>query len=299
MDLKNIVQKINQMESATQLSGSGRRDLLKKLGSSLAAAAIPAIITALPETATAQTSGSNSDMINTMNYLLELEYFVYNYFRTGCQTGGLMPAADLPGFQAVVNHDLGHINTLSAAITNLGGTPYLPKYYDNNPFCPAAYDFTAGGVYMMFYSANYGLFLNFAQIFKDLVARAYVNSAPIFTGNAALLTQLMQMHSVDSRHAAHSRLVRRYFGQAADNPKPWITNNNSVASTPPNEFEAYYNGENNTIQAAGTGAVSFSLDISQVTGIGGTIPLSAATEAFDEPLPQATVQALIAPFLVS
>jgi hypothetical protein len=288
MNFKKIISDIENTDSLALEKPSQRRDVIKKIGTSIAATAIPLSLSSVFNKANAQTAGTS--IISSLNFLLELEYFEYNFFRTANRTDGLIAVSDQAGFTDIESHELAHISILSNAITGLGGTAYLPNHYNNNPYCPAAYDFTASGQYPIYYTGNYYLFLDFAQLFQDLFARAYIGVIPNLTGNATALTTVMQLLSVEGRHASYVRTVRRFTAQATDDPKPWITNNNSLNSTPPTEFEPFYAGENNVIQMG--------IDITTLPGIIGTISQTAATEAFDEPLDQTTVLSLIAQFML-
>jgi Ferritin-like domain len=293
MNFSKLIDELAKLDTGSESrQTSDRRDALRKMATRLAATMVPLTLGATLNKASARTT-STTTVAGSLNYLLELEYFKYNFFHTANSTDsatGVIPVADQPGFVNIAAHNLAHITALSNAVTAAGGTPYLPNNYNNNPFCPAAYDFTAGGLYPVFYSSNYSLFLDFAQLFQDLCSRAYIDTIANLEGDKANLTLAMQILTVESRHAAHIRLVRRLSVQAPDYPKPWVTMTNSVYSTPPNEFRAYYVGEDNYWQAG--------LDVSTFAGVTGTISENAATEAFDEPMDQTTVLGLLAQFML-
>ena len=289
MNFTTILNEIAKIENGNPVQQSDRRDAIRKIATRIAATAVPLALSASWNKASARTTTTLS-VTASLNYLLELEYFKYNFFHTAASTGGLIPAADEAGFVTIAAHNLAHITMLSNAVTTLGGTPYLPNHYNANPFCPPAYDFTAGGAYPVFTSGNYYLFADFAQLFQDLCSRAYIDTIPNLVGDKTNLTMVMRMHTVEGRHAAHIRLVRRISVQAADNPKPWVTMTNSVYSSPPNEYRSFYVGEDNYWQQ--------NYDITTFAGVTGTISETAATEAFDEPMDQTTVLNLLAPFML-
>ena len=112
---------------------------------------------------------------------------------------------------------------------------------------------------------------------------------PYLEGDASLTT-VLQILSVEGRHASHSRLMRRQ-NAAPENPKPWITNNIPINYVPFNAFQNFYKGEDNVMQMG--------IDITALPGITGSLSETAATEAFDEPLDKATVLSYIAPFLLA
>jgi Ferritin-like domain len=290
MNFNNIIKELGNIKPEILETPVERRRLLTSIGKKIALTAVPVALTSLFNKANAQTA-STTTVIATLNYLLELEYFEYNLFRTANSTGGLIPTSDQPGLAAMELHEKGHINLLNTSVTALGGTPFTPKNYNNNPYCPSAYDFTSGGQFPIFTNGNYYLFLDLAQAFQDLFVRAYKNVIPTLTGNTTALNAAVQIHSVEGRHAAHVRYTRRFSNNAPDYPKPWITNNISFNYTPVNAFIPFYAGEDNTIQGG-------SVDITTLPGAVGTLSQTAATEAFDEPMDQAVVLHLISPFLV-
>ena len=289
MNFKDIVSDIEKADPSKFQEVTNRRDILKSIGKKVALAAVPLSVNSLFSTkSNAQTTSTS--VLSSLNFALQLEYFEYNFFRTGNSTGGLIPSSDLPGFLAIEKHELAHINFLINTITGMGGTAFVPKYYSNNPFCPAAYDFTAGGQYQIYTSGNYYLYLDLAQVFEDLIVRAYNGILANLTSNASVLTSIAQLQSVEGRHASHVRYVRRFSTTAPENPKPWITNNIPVSYYPITNFQPFYNGEDNQVQ--------YGIDITTLPGITGTLSQTAATEAFDEPLDQATVLSYLAPFLL-
>jgi hypothetical protein len=98
-----------------------------------------------------------------------------------------------------------------------------------------------------------------------------------------VLTAALQIHSVEARHAAHIRQMRKANGFG--DVKPWITGKDSGIGA---AVQASYDGEDLTTQAG-----------VQIVGINGqSISASAATEAFDEPLTDAQVLAIVSPFFV-
>ena len=287
MNFNNILQQIEKTDPEVYEKLSPRRQVLKSFGAKVALASLPFAIGGLFKKAYGST-GAATTVITALNFALELEYLEYNYYHTANNTGSLIPSTDLQGFLTIEAHEKAHIAFLAAAVTSLGGVPYTPKYYDataaNPSYVPAAYDFTANGTYQVF--NNYAVFLEIAQTFEDTGVRAYKGQLSNLLGTAGVLTQALQIQSVEARHAAHIRLVRRFAG-AIEYPKPWITNN----IPPITAVQANYNGEDNTIQDG--------IAISILPDVGGsTIPVTAATEAFDEPIDSTTVATSIAQFML-
>ncbi len=285
MNFRNILHEIEKTEPEVYEQVSGRREVLKSFGAKVAVAALPFAIGSLFNKAYGKTTAT-SDVIDALNFELELEYFQYTFYRTANNTGGLIPATDLPGFQHIEAHEKAHIKFLIDTITNLGGIPFVPKHYTDPttdpPYVPKAYDFTKGGVYPVF--SDYPTFLMMAQVFEDTGIRAYNGQLATFIGTD-LFFQMQQIAATEGRHAAHPRLLRRLMN-APEVPAPWITND--IAPNP--AFLNNYEGENNGTQM---GVV-----ITNLADGTGTVPQLSATAAFDEPLDKTTVMSLFTPFIL-
>jgi hypothetical protein len=289
MNLRKILNEIEQADSGAFEQQQGRRELLKSFGAKVAMASLPLSAT-LFNKAYGKTTGDTSAKV--LNFILQMEYMAYNYYHTANNTGGLIPAADQAGFLTIENQKKAHILYLNGVITALGATPFVPKNYDPTSANPlyitsGTYDFTSNNAYPVF--SDYPTFIVIAEVLEDTFVHGYLGQIPIVIGDATLLTPLMQMQSDVARHAAHARLVRRFLGYniAPEHPAPWITNNIPPATPLLN----YYAGEENTIQSGG-------IDILALPGITDTTPKISATAAFDEPLDSETVLTLLKPFMV-
>ncbi len=290
MNFKNILHEIEQATPEVYEQKSGRRDILKGISSKVAMAAVPLALSSLLGS---KAYGKTTDSILTsLNFILELEYFQYNYYHTGLATGSnttvsLIPAADRAGFEMIEAHQKAHITFLRNAIDAMGSVPFTPHLYTadpvtGNPYSPPSYDFTAHSAYHVF--EDYESFLALAQAFEDMVVRAYQGQLGNLLANTNdILTEVLQMSTVEARHASYIRNLRRDRG-AIDIPKPWITNN--VA--PNLSLINFYLHEDNVVQKG--------IDITTLPGNNGNISVTAATEAFDEPFDKATVLSLISPF---
>jgi hypothetical protein len=292
MNFNNILQEIEKADPEVYEKLSGRRHILKSFGSKVALAALPLALGSMFKKAYGKTTDS---VISSLQFALELEYFEYNFYHTANNTGSnttntLIPAADRAGFLLVENEEKAHINFLRTTIDTLGAVPFTPNYYTGdpitgNPYSPASYDFTAHSTFGTF--SDYGSFLDLAIAFEDTGIRAYQGQIPnLLANDNDILTQVLQLSSVEARHASFARLVRRFYNTATFQigTKPWITTN----FPPAVPLQPNYMGEDNTVQRG--------VDITSLTGYTGTISNSAATEAFDEPMDKATVTSLLAQF---
>ena len=287
MNIKNILNEIEKADTVAFEQSGSRRDILKSFGAKVAVAALPLAVGSFFNKAHAKTSSANA-IVDSLNFILELSYFEYNFYHTANNTGGLIPAGDQAGFLAIENQEKAHIAFLNTTITNLSGVPFTPHFYDAtavNPFfIPAAYDFTAhaNSTYAPIFAnvfTTYNAFLIAAQTFEDI---------PTVLGDATLLAQLMELQCCEARHAAHARYVRR-LNNAPEIPAPWITNNIPTNGDPRLQF--FYNGEDNVQQGG-------SIILTNLPGLTGTISQAAATSAFDEVVDSTTIGIWIAPFLL-
>jgi len=298
MNFKNILKEIEQTDPEVYEKLSTRRGALKSFGSKAALAALPLALGSLFNKAYGKTTAT-SGVVTALNVILEMEYFEYNFYHTGNNTGGLIPSADAAGFTTIENHQKEHILLLNSVITALGGTPFTPHYYSatayNPLFVPAAYDFTAGATYTTF--DDYATFLVLAQVFEDTAVHAYKGQIGNLLGNTSALTQAFQMQSAEGRHAAHVRLIRRNLN-AADNPAPWITNRVPPAPTntaqPDSQFQPFYVNEDNVVQLDNIAITSLTDSYSST----GTVPVVSATAAFDEGYTSAQITTLLQPFML-
>jgi len=287
MNFKNILSEIEKADPEVYERLSGRRQALKSFGSKVAMAALPLAIGSMFNKAYGKTSDG---VVDALNIALEQEYLEYAFYRHGTNTGALIPAADLAGFQAIEAHEKAHINFLSTAITAMGGVPFTPRHYTdpttNAPYVPAAYDFTAGGRYGDVFN-NYGTFLIIAQLLEDTGIHAYKGQIPAFIGTA-VLTQAFEIQATEARHAAYVRLVRRLNPSLSpEYPAPWITNN----IPPTAALQPYYVTEENVQQE---NVIITTLPDTYNTS--GTVPQISATAAFDEAYDITRVGTLMAPF---
>ncbi len=292
MNFKNILHQIEQADPEVYEKQSDRRNLLRNLGSKAAMAAVPF---ALGSLFTTKTYAKTTDNIaNALNFILELEYFQYNFYHTALATGSntttlLIPAADRDGFSMIEGHQKAHITFLRNTIDKMGVVPFTPHLYTadpvtGNPYTPPSYDFTAHAKFHIY--EDYDTFLALAQTFEDTMVRAYQGQLSNLLANTNdILTAVLRMSTVEARHASYIRNLRRDRG-AIDIPKPWVTLN----AAPNLSLIDFYLQEDNVIQKG--------IDVTTLTDGTRTINATAASEAFDEPLTQTNVNALIAQFLL-
>ena len=303
MILKNILKEIEQTDPKMYEQVSGRRNALKRFCAKVAVAALPVALGSMFEKASAKTTAT-STVTGALNAMLEMAYFQFNFYHEANSTGGLIPAADQPGFTTIEKQEEAQLLYLINAITNLGGTPFTPNHYvagatpDPN-YVPAAYDFTGGGSSGPYgfnsVFISYPIFLIAAQVFEDTGIHAINGQIQYLLGDKTNLTTAFQMKTTQARHAAHVRYIRRQLGQAIapDYPAPWITNN-----IPPTiALQPFYIGEDNIMQYNSTEDIT---QMPDTYATGGLVPTVSATAAFDEDnMTQTNIfGTLLAPFLL-
>lgn len=284
MNLQHIISEIEKVDPEVYGRLDTRRSAMKRfkdVATKLSLAAIPAAFGSMFNKAYAQTS-STAQIIAILNYALTLEYLEAEFYKravTSFATIGVPAGAPQAAITTIRDHEVAHVAFLRSAITAAGGTPVT--------FTAASFDFSAGNGTMTGPFANvftnYNTFLAVAQTFEDTGVRAYKGRAGELVRTGDVLSAALRIHSVEARHAAHIRLMRKAnnFGDV----KPWITSSFTGISS---AVQASYAGEDNTIQAG-----------VQITGINGqAVSAEAATEAFDEGLTAAQVLAIVDPFII-
>jgi hypothetical protein len=293
MDLFQIISDIEKVDPEVYERFDTRRKVFKNLsglGKTVTAAALPALVGTMFRKAYGQTSGLSSDIVNTLNLALSLEYLEYYYYAQGVRSG-LFSGNDLNAITIIRDDELGHINLLKATL----GSQAIPIPTE------AAFDYTAGGRILPFSSA--ALFLGTAQAFVDTGVRAYKGGAPFLMSNKDILTAALNIHSVEARHSSHIRTMRRggiagvgQDGGGANDlaPKSWVSLQENDGPAPPLTAPVYagsaaastattkFAAESNVSQ--GPTASPINVQTTTVAPTGLTISAAAASEAFDEPL---------------
>ncbi len=287
MNLQNIITEIEKVDPEVYERFDSRRKVMKdfaNLSGKLALAAVPLALSAMFTKAYGQTPG---DVNAVLNFALTLEYLEAEFYNNIVGSPGYATASavDKAALTKIKDDENKHVLFLKSVL----GAAAVPK---------PTFDFTAGngsgtGPFAG-YLANYTVQLAMAQTFEDTGVRAYKGQAANLQSNRVVLTAALNIHSVEARHAAHIRQMRRALDAAippSQKPlKPWITLNYSGIDFPPANaaIQPSYNGEELTTQAG-----------VNIIGLGGAYnTATAASEGFDEPLTSAQVLAIVDPFIV-
>lgn len=295
MNIQNIISEIEKTDPEVYERLDNRRHLMKRfsfIGKTLALAAVPTAFGSMLNKAYGQSNDDVKDAL-LFAYLLEnLEAEFYKKVVATFATNGVPSGAAQGAMTTIRDHEVAHVAFLKAVLTSLSVTP--PTY------TAASFDFSGGkgsgtGPFATAFTNNYAVLLAVAQTFEDTGVRAYKGQAPRLINNNDVLQAALQIHSVEARHAAHIRQMRRNLGQLIPTGvllQPWITSNQSGIDAGDagvnSAIQLSYNGENATAQ----------LNIPIINIGGQTIAANEASEAFDEPLSKADVTTIVSPFLV-
>ncbi|PIQ22141.1 MAG: dessication-associated protein [Cytophagales bacterium CG18_big_fil_WC_8_21_14_2_50_42_9] len=280
MNIFNLIREIEKVDPEVYERLDSRRAIFKHFagfGKKLTAAAVPLAFGSMLNKAYGQTStGRSVTQVLEFAYLLEnLEAEFYKQAVTAASSVGA-PAIAVSALTTIRDHEIAHVNFLKSAL----GTS-APMY------TAASFDYSAKGNLTDTFT-NYGTMLAVAQAFEDTGVRAYKGQAGYLVSNNEVLEAALKIHSVEARHAAHIRRMRRDAATGAvPTNKPWITGKDLGGL--PALVQPVYNGEEATTQA--------NVNIAGMMSGGVTISAAAASEAFDEPLTTEEVTAIVTPFL--
>lgn len=280
MNIHNIITEVEKVDPEIYDRLSPRRKVIQqfaKLSGKLALSAVPLALGGLFSKAYGR--GATGTILEVLQYALTLEYLEAEFYTKAVQSGIVPAGAPTGAFITIRDHENAHVAFLKTAITASGSTPVAKP----------TFDFSAGngsgtGPFKDVFT-NYTLLLAVAQTFEDTGVRAYKGRAAELMANNDVLTAALQIHSVEARHAAHIRYMRRNL-LSNTTIKPWITGKDTGGIGA--AVQASYNGEDLTTQAT--------INIVNINGTG--ITANAASEAFDEPLTDTAVLAIVDPFIV-
>lgn len=292
MNILNVLSEIEKVDPEIYDRLDSRRKVFKHFagfGKKLAATAVPLAFGSMLNKAYGQSNATT--VIDTLKFAFLLENLEAEFYKfvVTAMTGPALPAGSPSGqaltdargaFMVIRDHEIAHVNFLRTTLTQLNATG-VPTY------SAASFDFTARGAISA--TPDYATILAAAQAFEDTGVRAYKGQAGNLVSNNGVLQAALQIHSVEARHAAHIRRMRRAGGADV---KPWITLNNrgGIPSSAALPLQSIYDGEEITSQ--GSPAVNIMGTFGNIT-----ISAAAASEAFDEPLTKPQVEAIVAPFI--
>lgn len=256
MNLIDLIDTIQKADPEFDDRISPRRHAIKSItgfGIKVTMAALPFVFGTIFKKAYGGTTPANVN--DALNVILTAEYLEAAYYNTYISKT-YIPVSDLPGLRLIQADENNHVKFLQSLL----GTGANPS---------PVFDFTggsgAGNGSMSGIETSYNSFLALAQLFEDVGVRIGKGQVTALMGNASILANVFNMHSVKARHAAFIRKLRQSSGVDI---KPWITGVKSEISAMP-AIPAYVNEDNTTQNSENVATV---------------VPADATTEAFDEPL---------------
>ncbi|MEO6284532.1 MAG: ferritin-like domain-containing protein [Dyadobacter sp.] len=261
MDIFKIIDEFQKIDGdvAGRLEYATRRHFMSKVGSKLAAVAVPTAFASIVNKAYAQSAAA----IDVLNYALTLEYLEDEFYKAGNAAAGLIPASDKVIFTQIGKHETQHV-------------AFLVKALGPKAIAKPTFDFKYGGAFGDVFT-NYKTFVTVSSALEDTGVRAYKGQAGALLADPQILEYALQVHSVEARHAA---IARRLAATVTSNPamKGWITGKEGAVP-------AIYAGEDNMTQGG-----------KDLKGLASKTD-AAITEAFDEPLTKEAVLAIAGPFI--
>ncbi len=286
----------------------------------LALGSVPIALAALSRDVYGQTSLPTA-IKNVLDFALALEIFENEFYKavlgtssSAAQNSAFAPVralvTALNPTTGVVNtvmqiqkHEVAHVNTLTAT----GATNVFN-------LTAASFDFTgargAGNGPFAKATTDAGFLLEVSQGAEDTGVRAYKGQAGNLQSSSAILEAALRIHSVEARHAARIRRLRRALnpsvtairysgtirggGSAAAGATDTGTQGAAVVAA----FNAIYGAGANPTTAPSEGNVVQG-GVNVQTGLSAAnFGADAATEAFDEPLDRPDVIAIVQPFFI-
>lgn len=286
MNVQHILEEIEKHDPEVYGRLDTRRSALREFGNwgkKIALTSVAVGMGSLFKKAYGQTGMPS--VFDVLNYALTLEYLEADFYAMALRTVKFPNARDLETFGIIADHEAKHVKFLQTAIQAAGGRAVNKPRFDFSGGVGSAAGVGNGPFKNAF--SDYGLLLAVAQVFEDTGVRAYKGQARNLVGKGDVLTAALNIHSVEARHAAHIRLMRR---MAAGNTgvKPWITGSDPGLGAANALVQASYAGEDNTNQAG--------IEITNINGM--AIEPNDASESFDEPLSMQQVLDIVKIFIV-
>lgn len=273
MNFSNILNEIAKADPEVFEKVNERRNVIKSISRKVALTALPFALGAGSNKAKAQSL--NTVVVDALNFVLDLKNLTAAFY-TDAATQVFFPNNETKAaFTTLMNQEQAQVHFLKNTIVSMDGTVNVVP----------SYDFTLEGTLDPF--NDFPTLLTVAQVLEDTCVRALKGQAANLMSHNMALTAVLNIHSVNARHASYIRQVRAGVTGGTASVKPWITGNQTGIAE--NLFKNAYTGEQLSVQSG-----------INIVGIGGqNISTTIATEAFDEPLTRDESLKIIKPFIVA
>ncbi|HEX2779646.1 MAG TPA: ferritin-like domain-containing protein [Gemmatimonadaceae bacterium] len=324
METQNHVPVLDAIDPELTTRLISRRDAIAKgaavsgtVAAGLAMASVPVALAALARDAFAQGT-LPADIKAVLDFALALEIFENEFYSAVLGTSSSaaqntafasvrasVTGAALATVQQIQKHEAAHV----AFLKSQGATSALTA---------TDFDFTGGrgsgnGPFKAA-TTDLAFLLTVAQGAEDTGVRAYKGQAGNLIGNNdathnAVLEAALRIHSVEARHAARIRRIRRLAAGAPAQVRlsGTIRGGGATAAGATGSpgadvvaaFDKIYGGatpEGNTTHVVFNGSAEASINAASLGSLQGGA--DAVSEAFDEPLTRAEVVAIVQPFFI-
>lgn len=172
-----------------------RRALLRVVGVTAAAVAVTTAVPVGQRTVYAATPRiTAAGDVDIVNFALTLEHLEAEFYKMAV-AGGKLSGNALTILTAIRDHEISHVNALTAVVTQLGGTPVTKR---------ASYNFGD-----MSTQEN---ILKTAETLELTGVGAYTGQAALISDKQAILPAAASIEQVESRHYAAIRLLNGVDG---------------------------------------------------------------------------------------
>jgi hypothetical protein len=314
-----ILDAIEPDVTATLLS---RREAIVKSGKAsgllaagLAIGSMPVALAALSREAYGQ---APSSVLDVLQFALLLENLEAEFYKAVTGESGVpefndafapvratITPVEAATFALIRDHERAHVTFLQRAIALAGGSP---RVYDAR----TTFDFTGGrgsgtGPFLPA-TRDKNFLLAAAQAFEDTGVRAYKGQAGNLLGTGDVLQAALQIHSVEARHAAKIRRMRRLANsivtpdvrlsggvEGEGHIAAGVSNVASLPAAVSFAFFAVYHMEGNQRHTVNNGTSDVTLDAATLPNL---VFGPDVSTAFDEPLNRGQVVQIVQPFLI-
>jgi hypothetical protein len=287
------------------------------IAAALAIGSVPIALAALSRSAYAQAALPPA-IKGVLDFALALEIFENEFYKAVLGTSSSAAqntafnsvralAAAVPGavatLQQIQKHEAAHVATLLAT----GATNVFS-------LTAASFDFTgnrsaSGGGPFREATTDLALLLEVAQGAEDTGVRAYKGQAGNLITSPTILEAALRIHSVEARHAARIRRIRRASAGASSVVRfsgtvrgelraaaGGTTLGTVSTTTVGSAFDAIYGPGAAATAPTEANVTQAGINVSALSGA--AFGVSAAQEAYDEPLDRGDVIAIVQPFFI-